>query len=223
MNWKDVPVPPFLAERPRDKRGFPIPASATVTDGFIAFDVIDEPNRQHLIKHELCGLCGKKLFRGKFFVGGPKSAFAQNGLYVDPPMHRDCAEYALKVCPYLALSTYRPGKLDASRVKKVGLGVVIDTNMEPDRPPVFVMIGVPSVRHIAGWFNGHKIVKYLEPRGSWIDATFWRHGGQISYEDALSDIERQLSDIESGRRSFDSRRWSKCPAGSERPTAVARS
>lgn len=47
----------------------------------------------------LCGLCGHKNLGRLAFIGGEASM--QSHLFTDPPMHRDCALYAYKACPFL--------------------------------------------------------------------------------------------------------------------------
>jgi hypothetical protein len=106
-NWQSVPVPPQMAHLPRDPRGFPIFVMAyRDDDGRAHFTINEEPVRQRVIRRDLCSICGRGLLRGRWFVGGEKSAFHPRGAYIDPPMHSVCAHYALRVCPYLAAPTY---------------------------------------------------------------------------------------------------------------------
>lgn len=46
-----------------------------------------------------CWICGKQLGAFKWFVFGPGSALSRTS--VEPPSHRDCAHYAVKICPYM--------------------------------------------------------------------------------------------------------------------------
>ena len=83
-----------------DKRGFPVP-------WFVHIDEKGEPDfrviRQHGIAHahnkELCWLCGER--RGVYmtFVIGPMCGI--NRTTSEPPCHTECAEYAVKACPFL--------------------------------------------------------------------------------------------------------------------------
>ena len=101
-NAAAVPIPDRLARRPRDKRGYPIPYAVMVdSNGVPDFRVTDIEKWVFAVQHKRCGLCGEPLGARMAFVGGPKCH--KYRVFTDLPMHRDCAEYALRVCPYLAL------------------------------------------------------------------------------------------------------------------------
>ncbi|MGH6988400.1 MAG: hypothetical protein ACREE3_00775, partial [Stellaceae bacterium] len=51
-------------------------------------------------------ICGKRMHGGFWFVGGLRCFLHEHGAFFDPPMHLECAEYALQVCPFLAASKY---------------------------------------------------------------------------------------------------------------------
>src|SRR5262252_1142176 len=106
-NWRNIPVPDRMKNLPRDPRGFPIFIMAyRDPNGRAHFTVNDEDVRRRLIAQDRCSVCGGRLQRGRWFVGGEKSAFDPCGAYLDPPMHHECAGYALQVCPYLASPVY---------------------------------------------------------------------------------------------------------------------
>ena len=66
------------------------------------FRVVDDAHRLQCSFRNWCHLCGEPLGRHMCFIGGPNSI--KNRTFFDGPMHTDCAQYAAKVCPYLALS-----------------------------------------------------------------------------------------------------------------------
>jgi hypothetical protein len=108
-------MPDRIARLERDFRGYPIPWFVNrPADSSIGFRVMDPKRFDHAARESRCWVCGDRL--GKFiaFVGGPLST-AQR-LYADPPMHVDCAEFSVKVCPFLAIPTAhrrevnKPGK-----------------------------------------------------------------------------------------------------------------
>lgn len=72
-----------------------------VRDGVPDFTTIDDEKLADCVRFNKCGICGEGLGRHKYFIGGPKSA--EHGHYVDPAMHEDCARYAMKACPFLAM------------------------------------------------------------------------------------------------------------------------
>ena len=140
MDPRAVPIPARMAGLRRDARGYPVLYTVLVDlKGTPQFAINDERSRQHCIADDLCPICGQKLLRGRWFIGGPGSAFHPDGWFIDPPMHSECAHYALQVCPWLAAPKYAK-RLEASRLKaedSPGI-VLIDPTMLPGRPPVFV-------------------------------------------------------------------------------------
>lgn len=102
MNLPEMPAK--LRQRPKFK-GMPIPFTTFVMpDGTPDFKVVDEYNRLLCIERRRCGLCGQDLKFGKpmVFIGGNQSC--ESGMFIDPAMHEECAKYAAKVCPYLAVT-----------------------------------------------------------------------------------------------------------------------
>lgn len=73
-------------------------------DGIPDFKVVHENNRRICMRDNLCALCGQGLLTPMVFIGGTKSV--ENRLFVDGPMHQECAEYATKVCPFLKIETW---------------------------------------------------------------------------------------------------------------------
>ncbi len=112
MSWRDVPKPPQIAALPTDPRGYPVfftiqpPAGAALD-----FRVLNLTNHRRCAKERLCGICGQRLGYWLWFIGGPMCL--QNRVFGDAPMHRECAEYALDVCPFLSHSTMQY-KLESS-------------------------------------------------------------------------------------------------------------
>lgn len=105
-SFTNVPIPPKLGLRPRDARGYPIPAGVVIdANGRPDFKTTDLSKWVFLVKHQRCGLCGEPLGRHKAFIGGPKSH--ESRLFTDLAMHRDCARYAVQVCPYLAAPRFK--------------------------------------------------------------------------------------------------------------------
>lgn len=102
MRCPDIAMPDRIAVLPTDPRGFPIFFSITQPDGSYSFEGISLHRLLLCAKDRLCGICGQKLGYWVSFVGGPKSI--TNRVFTDPPMHRECAEYAFAVCPFLLRS-----------------------------------------------------------------------------------------------------------------------
>lgn len=184
-------IPPRMAHLDRDRRGYPVSVMAyRDADGRPHFQINEETVRQRIIAEDQCSICGGKLLRGRWFVGGELSAFHPNGSYVDPPMHDECAHYALRVCPYLAAPQY--GKyIETATLKPddplIG-NTVIDPGMIDERPQVFVAVMATGHRKIDGEVRvgplGVPFVQYLKPRRPYLRVEFWRHGAKITDDEA---------------------------------------
>jgi len=97
---KDLPpLPKRFFHLRVDERGYPVPWFVAWIDGKPDFRVIRPGGVAEALRHEKCWLCGGR--RGRFgaFVIGPMCAI--NRVSAEPPSHRDCAEFAVKACPFL--------------------------------------------------------------------------------------------------------------------------
>ena len=177
-----VPIPKRMAHLALDRRGFPIPPSVYIdTNGRPHFTINDEPKRQALIATDRCPLCGGKLLRGRWFVGGPQSAFHIHGAYIDPPMHNECAHYALQVCPYLAAPNYDK-RIDDKTLPPGDTPLLIDPTMIPERPDYFVAVMTTNQKSI---INSIGMVQYLKPLRPYSRIEFWRHGEHVGEQDVV--------------------------------------
>ena len=103
-----VPIPERMRHLPVDHRGYPVPVIViTGKDGKPAFAVNDIDMQNRMLDEDRCSICGGKLFRGRWLVGGCLSAFACKGMFADAPLHEECVHYALQVCPYLAAPNWK--------------------------------------------------------------------------------------------------------------------
>jgi hypothetical protein len=171
-------IPERMRHLPCDKRGYPIFFGAYIdpVDGTPHFTINDEEKRQRVIDEDLCSICGRKLLRGRWFVGGPMSAFHPRGAYIDMPMHDECVHYALEICPYIAMPSWSR-TVSEQKLKQVNAGLVaIDPTMIPDRPAVFVAVMTVGQRMTGG--NG--IQRYVVPRRPYRKIEYWRHGQRLS-------------------------------------------
>jgi hypothetical protein len=108
MVTDDVPV--RLAGRPRDRRGYVIPFVTHIdAAGEAQFKIMDDAKSKRCLEHRLCALCGSPLGRHIFFIGGDLCVV--NGIFYDPPMHRDCAEYAMRACPHIRHAKGKLGRV----------------------------------------------------------------------------------------------------------------
>lgn len=173
MKPTDVPVPRRMRHLARDGRGYPIPYIVLVERGDAYFTINDTKRVNEVARRDLCGICGQPNTRGRWFVGGPLSAFHDHGAYLDPPMHAECAAYSLRVCPYLCAPRYS-GRIDHKQAQKIqNLIFQVDKDSPDDRPELFIAgmaveqtydgrVFIPKrpFRRVVYWRGGIK----LEPR-----------------------------------------------------------
>ena len=160
MNWRDVPIPERMQKLDRDKRGLPIPFLVVrdAARGTPHFTIIDSLKhaRTRCLSEDRCAICGDRLLRGRWFLGGSLSAFHPQGCYIDPATHDECIHYALQVCPYIAAPNYS-GRLDDALFDYQAnpeVVMLLDPTTIPERPDVFcaVMAVGQSV-----WRNGPQV------------------------------------------------------------------
>ena len=134
-------MPARIARLPRDPRGYPIPWNVLRANGAAFFTVNDDRRHWIAIRRGLCPICGEALGRWKWFVGGPRSAFDPNGWYSDLPGHRECIEFSLQTCPYLAAPKYL-GRIDIADWSKLPpeARILVDETQIPEQQEVFVAV-----------------------------------------------------------------------------------
>jgi hypothetical protein len=138
---RSAPIPPRMRTLEKDARGYPIPF-IVVRDktGGAQFPVNDFARFRECIGKRLCAICGKRISRGFWFVGGSRCFLHPRGAFIDPPLHLDCAEYALSVCPFLAAPSYARRIDDPGQPKRFGLGVTPQYRMQAISPSEFYLI-----------------------------------------------------------------------------------
>lgn len=102
---RDIPLPARLARRPVSERGFPVPWFVSFINGKWDFVNVDPRKIVEAHHRHLCFLCGETLGQFKAFVIGPMCAI--NRVTSEPPSHTQCAEYAVRACPFLAQPNMR--------------------------------------------------------------------------------------------------------------------
>ena len=95
-----IEIPAFLNHLKVDNRGYPIPYFVPIVEGIPNFMYMDHKKLELAIDGHLCHVCGKKLHKDyHYFISGIKGM--TNQVSSDAAMHRECAEFALKVCPHM--------------------------------------------------------------------------------------------------------------------------
>ena len=171
----------------KDHRGFPIPFIVMRDPaGKPLFTVNDSRKVNEVVKTLSCAICGEPLGDDMWVAGGPMSAFHPHGAYIDTPIHHECGQYALQVCPYLAVSAYS-GKADVDKLNdKFGSDTVIfvDPTVLADRPPMFVFAKISGYSRDNGYVHPHK---------PFLDIEFWNEGVKLTEEQGRDILKKHYS------------------------------
>lgn len=185
MERLNVPMPDRIKALPRDARGYPIPVVVLRDSmGVSHFALNDSRVAIKCALENRCSVCGDRLLRGKWFVGGPLSAFDPWGSYYDPPVHIECMEYSCRVCPYLAAPGWNKPTAQ-SAIKKVRAGgdsfAFVEADTRDLRPHIIVAA-------MASGFviKKHEMQVFFTPRRPLMRVRFWLHGQELSRAEATA-------------------------------------
>lgn len=122
MRFETVPVPPAVGNRPRDERGYPVPAITPWEEGVPRFALTDHGRSAECARGRRCSVCGTQMEPGAVWrvvaaaeaaaiAGALAAGLPYRNLAPTPegPGHRACMLYASMVCPYLARPNARRG------------------------------------------------------------------------------------------------------------------
>jgi len=145
-----IPIPDRMRSRPVSSTGYPVPWFVAWLNGEPDFRCVDAPKVSRAVRGKLCWLCGQMLGRHLAFTIGPMCAV--NRVSSEPPSHRDCAEYAVKACPFLVRPRMRRNDKDRPAEAFEPGGVMIRHN--PGVSLVWITSGYKTFRADGGWlFN----------------------------------------------------------------------
>jgi hypothetical protein len=194
---RDIPMPVRLARRPVSERGFPVPWFVSRINGQWDFVNVDPRKIVEAHHRKLCWLCGGPLGRFVAFVIGPMCSI--NRISSEPPAHRDCAEYAVRACPFLARPAMRRNEKAAHNDGATVPGIMVQHN-----PGACLLWLTRSYRVEHGLFYlGEPIELYWYAEGrtatrAEIDAAiakaepFLRKHAEAEGREAVVELERQI-------------------------------
>ena len=194
-----APIPERMAHL-RVWRGVAVPVGVVIAnDGRPMFSLNNEAERARAVRRRLCPICGTKLFRGRWLVGGPLSALHPEGAFIDPPMHSECMRYSLQVCPYLAMPNYSKSvamaQFESNRETLSHVAVFPNSYETPgtdfvvNHPAVFVAI----MTTLPIDFQADNLA--AKPRRPFNRVEYWREGKQISDEQGAAIAARVLREF----------------------------
>jgi hypothetical protein len=91
-------MPPQIKRLPV-LRGYPVPWFVAKIKGQFDFRVADARKIKPAVHKRLCWVCGQKMGKEFVFVVGPMCTI--NLTSAEPPMHRECALWSARACPFL--------------------------------------------------------------------------------------------------------------------------
>lgn len=186
-----TPIPKQMMTLAKDPRGYPIPWIVVIDkSGRPQFTINDNAKTEACHSKHLCAICGKRLDKLMWFVGGSRCFLHEHGAFIDPPAHHDCAAYALRVCPFLAMPNYAKridDKLLKPQHRPDGIALVSADFMEPSQPERFgfgctdayqmirrpgqqPVLVVKRWRYVEWWRNGEPVnAPAVAPNdGAWV-------------------------------------------------------
>lgn len=190
-DWRSVPVPKKMRALARDRRGYPVPfIILRDTDGRPHYTINDSVRHRKCLTEMRCPICGTRLDKPFWLVGGPLSVFHEHGAFLDTGLHYECMRYALQVCPYLAAPVYS-GRIDTVTIKPEktppGCQVLLDPTMIPERPALFVAVAANAQK-----VNYGGIMATIQPERPYKAIEYWQRGQQITEADAMPLVESAL-------------------------------
>jgi hypothetical protein len=118
-----------IAALPVDARGYPIPFFVGYVDGQPEFRMADGHKFTRCVKERLCWVCGQPLGSFMCFPIGPMCAVNQTT--AEPPSHKECAEWSVRGCPFLAkpqMVRRTDDKIEQLKAENPSAGIPIDRN-----------------------------------------------------------------------------------------------
>lgn len=179
-----IPAPYGVARLRRNRAGYPVPFFvATTPNGGDDFRIMLPSAFRRAVSQALCWVCGRRREEGRdAFILGPMCAV--NRVTAEPPSHQQCADYAVKVCPFLT----RPDMMRRPR------GLPEGTTMPG--VPILRNPGVALIWTCSEW----TLTKLLpEQGGGWLfdlgeplETSWWREGRPATRREVTDSIHAGL-------------------------------
>jgi hypothetical protein len=169
-------APPRIAKLKLDRRGYPVPWFVHWENGEPDFRIIDNGKRLRAFSAGLCWICGERMGVHQVYPIGPMCLI--NLTTQEPASHRDCAEYAVKACPFLT----QPRR----RRNDEGLpeGAHADGDMIARNPGVTALVEAKGARRFSDGRGGW-LIRLIEPtRVDW-----WAHGRQATRDEIEASMQ----------------------------------
>jgi hypothetical protein len=161
-------------------RPYVVPWFVAWIDGKPDFRIIREGGIEEAHGLGLCWLCGQPLGAYRAFVIGPMCAV--NRVAAEPPSHRECAEYAARVCPFLTRPNMRrrdTGKPDYA-INPAGIAIT--------RNPGVALVWVVKKYQRFSDSNGGFLFDVGEP----VETLWYAEGRSATRDEVMASIDSGL-------------------------------
>jgi len=171
------PMPARIAKLPKNARGYPVPYFVAWIDGLPDFRLVRPETAREARVRKLCWICGEPLGAQQTFAIGPMCVVNRNS--GEPPSHRQCAEFAVKACPFMLKPNMERREDDLTRECKNNVpGIAIPRN--------------PGVMCLWTSANGKPVPdgreRYLWNIGDHKHVSWWREGRPATYAEIHASI-----------------------------------
>jgi hypothetical protein len=191
------PAPARIARLPKDRRGYPVPwflewmkdgnpASPNDAGAQPDFRIIKYRAREHAWIKKFCWICGEPMGVHRVYVIGPMCVV--NRTTMEPPCHRDCAEYAAKACPFLVRPRMR--RLPQDDLVFASGGLRIDGEMIPRNPGACCL------------YEARDATPFRDGKGGWLirlgapaRVDWWAQGRQATHDEIFESITSGLPNL----------------------------
>jgi hypothetical protein len=177
-------IPFRIRKLPLDARGFPVPWFVHWPEnGEPDFRVVGPDKITNAVRFKLCWICGEKLGRFMVFVIGPMCMI--NRVSPEPASHRDCAQFAARVCPFLTKPKMKRNEHDMPEHQPAA-GIMVKRN------PGVCVLWVTSGCTAFAAPGGGQLFHLHDP----LELEFYAEGRTATKEEILHSIDTGLPILE---------------------------
>jgi hypothetical protein len=169
---------PSLSDRLKSlpiQNGYPVPWFVAEVDGKYDFRIADRNKFSVAVNKKRCWICGQKMGAYSAFPIGPMCSI--NRVISEPPSHKECAEFAVKVCPFLVQRQEQRRSEDLPEMLLPSAG-----NPIMRQPGVVAIWVTKSYQAVA---CDHS---YLFDLGDPTEVSWWREGRPATRAEVLESI-----------------------------------
>ncbi len=180
-----------MAYLPVDHVGRVVPWFVAWIAGRPDHRVVRQGAAAEAVRHSCCWLCGDDLEDRRAFVIGPMCSV--NRLSAEPPMHPECAAYAVQVCPFLTKPHMRRREAGMPEEAILPSGIMLKRN-----PGVTLVWTVGRGGYVVERSDDGMLFRLSDP----VDVAWYCRGMAATREEAEASLEsglpklRELADLD---------------------------